>query len=166
MFILKDLVSQKIIKIFLICFITVLIIISLNIFSKIQAARQYLNPLTTQDEFIKTLLLQTLSLYDLGVVDVNNDDQIDLFTANHWHGQNLLISDENHHFSDGLASLKLNHSPDFPGLEASVDLVTRELHFIVSLMAAVDAAPFLAVNNGPGADKNKNMAAAELKYGL
>ena len=124
MFILKDLVSQKIIKIFLICFITVLIIISLNIFSKIQAARQYLNPLTTQDEFIKTLLLQTLSLYDLGVVDVNNDDQIDLFTANHWHGQNLLISDENHHFSDGLASLKLNHSPDFPGLEASVDLVT------------------------------------------
>ena len=122
MFILKDLVSQKIIKIFLICLMTALVIISLNIFSKIQTARQYLNPLTTQNEFIQQPLLQTLSLYDLGVVDVNNDNHIDLFTANHWHGQNLLISEKNHHFSDGLAPLGLNHSPDFPGLEASVDL--------------------------------------------
>ena len=33
-------------------------------------------------------------------------------------------------------------------------------------LSNIDTAPFLAVNNGPGADKNKNMAAAELKYGL
>ena len=33
-------------------------------------------------------------------------------------------------------------------------------------LSNIDTAPFLAVNNGPGADKNINMAAAELKYGL
>ena len=122
MSVVKDLVSQKIVRIFLICIVTTLVIIASNILIKIQDAKQYLNPLSVQNGFIQKPLFQALSLYDLGVVDVNNDNRIDLFTANHWHGQALFTADKDYHFSDGLAALKLSHSPNLPGLEASVDL--------------------------------------------
>ncbi|MDJ0844343.1 CRTAC1 family protein [Crocosphaera sp.] len=56
-------------------------------------------------------------LFDLGVVDINNDKIFDVFSVNHSALQSLLIGGESGKFSDVLSQLKLDQSRDFPGLE-------------------------------------------------
>ncbi|MEM8779613.1 MAG: CRTAC1 family protein [Cyanobacteria bacterium P01_G01_bin.49] len=56
-------------------------------------------------------------LFDLGVVDVNNDDLLDVFTVHHSEPQALLVNDGKGGFSSSLANLRLSQNPDFPGFE-------------------------------------------------
>ena len=61
----------------------------------------------------------TFELMDIGVVDVDKDDRVDLFTANHNWQQVLWISDGKGGFGDSLTVFGLNQDPRFPGLEIS-----------------------------------------------
>ena len=67
--------------------------------------------------------------------------------------RNIVIFDIGHHHNEGCVA---GHR-----LYQCLGVV-----YIERRLSNIETAPFLAVNNGPGADKNKNMAAAELKYGL
>lgn len=55
-------------------------------------------------------------LFDLGVVDINNDDYLDIFTVNHSGLQSLLINNGLGGFSDAYASLEMDQDRQFPGL--------------------------------------------------
>ena len=64
------------------------------------------------------LLTDVYRIFDLGVVDVNSDGNLDIFTSNHNHGQLLLLGDGNGDFSDNVtAEWNLDQDRDFPGLE-------------------------------------------------
>ena len=65
-----------------------------------------------------TLLTNVYRIFDLGVVDVNYDGNLDIFTSNHNHGQYLLLGDGKGSFSDNVSSdWGLDQDRDFPGLE-------------------------------------------------
>ena len=55
--------------------------------------------------------------YDLGAVDLNNDNALDLFTTNHSSRQSLLLSDGDGRYRDVLATFGMSHTAGFPGLE-------------------------------------------------
>lgn len=64
------------------------------------------------------LLTNIYRIFDLGVVDVNSDNNLDIFTSNHNHGQLLLIGDGQSGFDDNTtANWGLDQDRDFPGLE-------------------------------------------------
>ncbi len=68
----------------------------------------------------RPLLTEIFRLFDLGVVDVNSDNILDIFTSNHNHGQLLLLGDGQGNFSDNVTSQwGLDQDRDFPGLEFS-----------------------------------------------
>jgi len=84
---------------------------------------QVLNPTVKIDKwFTQEQLLISYNLFDMGVVDLNNDNLIDIFTLNHNALQSILINQGNRKFSDSdyLSQLRLDQSLDFPGLEPSV----------------------------------------------
>ena len=56
-------------------------------------------------------------LDDLGVVDYDGDEDLDIFTTNHLNRQSLLTNDGNGGFTESLSALGLDHAPDFPGWE-------------------------------------------------
>ncbi|MGD1918523.1 MAG: hypothetical protein ACFCAD_06330 [Pleurocapsa sp.] len=62
-------------------------------------------------------LTRTYDLFDLGVTDVNLDDNLDLFTLNHSARQNLLLNDGGGKFTDVLSEWNLDQDRQFPELE-------------------------------------------------
>jgi len=64
-------------------------------------------------------LIEGDRLFDIGIVDANGDNLLDIYTANHNFLQSLLISDGQGGYSDVLNDWGLNHSQEFPGLEIS-----------------------------------------------
>jgi hypothetical protein len=62
----------------------------------------------------------TQLLMDIGVVDANGDDSLDVFTTNHNYRQDLLIADGKGGYRDTLSAWGLDQSPDFPGVEIAL----------------------------------------------
>lgn len=62
---------------------------------------------------------QNYRLFDLGVVDVEGDGSLDIFTSNHYARQSLLINKGDGSFVDRLSALNLDQDPHFPGIEDS-----------------------------------------------
>jgi ASPIC and UnbV/FG-GAP-like repeat len=57
------------------------------------------------------------AFFDLGVVDANNDANLDVFTDSHLTGESaLLLNDGSGKFTNVLSEWKLNQSQDFPGI--------------------------------------------------
>ena len=56
-------------------------------------------------------------LFDVGIVDVNEDGFLDVFTSNHHFRQLLLVSDGKGGFQDKLSEYGLDQSPAFPNAE-------------------------------------------------
>ncbi|MEM8503556.1 MAG: CRTAC1 family protein [Cyanobacteria bacterium P01_D01_bin.1] len=59
-------------------------------------------------------------LNDIGVADINQDGNLDIFTTNHSSQQSLLIGDGDGNFVDRLVASGLSQDREFPGLENSV----------------------------------------------
>ena len=89
--------------------------------SQISQTIAYFHPLKTKGNFTQQYLEKTSNLDDLGVADINLDSQLDIFTTNHGDRQSLLVK-EGQNFVDKLSDLRLDQSPDFPGLEPSLYL--------------------------------------------
>jgi ASPIC and UnbV/FG-GAP-like repeat len=56
-------------------------------------------------------------LFDVGVVDFDRDDDLDVFTVNHNDRQSLLANQGGGGFVERLSSVRLDHQPQFPGFE-------------------------------------------------
>ncbi len=63
----------------------------------------------------------TQMLMDIGVVDADGNDVLDLFTTNHNYRQDLLIGDGNGKYRDVLSEWGLDQNHEFPGLEIGRD---------------------------------------------
>ena len=55
-------------------------------------------------------------LFDLGVADMNNDDHLDIFTANHSGQQSVMLNNGSGDFTDVFAVWKMDQDHQFPGL--------------------------------------------------
>ncbi|MEO0770563.1 MAG: CRTAC1 family protein [Cyanobacteria bacterium J06649_4] len=64
-------------------------------------------------------LIHTYDLFDLGVVDADGDNNLDIFTVNHSAQQDFLISDGTGGYQDHLAEWNLSQDYAVPGLEDS-----------------------------------------------
>jgi hypothetical protein len=62
----------------------------------------------------------TQLLMDIGVVDANGDDWLDIFTTNHNYRQDLLIADGKGGYHDTLSAWGLDQNLEFPGSEISL----------------------------------------------
>jgi hypothetical protein len=62
----------------------------------------------------------TQLLMDIGVVDANGDDWLDIFTTNHNYRQDLLIADGKGGYRDMLSEWGLDQNIEFPGLEIAL----------------------------------------------
>ena len=62
----------------------------------------------------------TQLLMDIGIVDANGDDLLDVFTTNHNYRQDLLIAEGNGAYRDTLSAWGLDQSPEFPGVEIAL----------------------------------------------
>ena len=66
----------------------------------------------------RPVMAEIFRLFDLGVVDVNSDGILDIFTSNHNHGQLLLLGKGADNYSENVTSQwGLDQTPEFPGLE-------------------------------------------------
>ncbi len=64
------------------------------------------------------ILSDVEQLFDLGVVDINADGHLDIYTSNHSAGQFLLLGDGRGSFSENkISEFFLDQDPEFPGLE-------------------------------------------------
>lgn len=70
-------------------------------------------------KFIETPLPSntTRELFDIGVTDVDGDDQLDIFSSNHNTRQILWIADGKGGYRDMLSALGLDQDPALPGVE-------------------------------------------------
>lgn len=123
----KYLLHRKVKQILIVAVLTVAAILLWKFYLNIETARAYLNPLQSANQFVQQNLGQTLMLFDLGVVDVNHDRWLDIYTSNHGHRQSLLEGSNEGKFRDRLSQWQLAHSPQFPGLEAAVNLPQIEV---------------------------------------
>ena len=62
----------------------------------------------------------TQLLMDIGVVDANGDDWLDVFTSNHNYRQDLLIADGRGGYRDTLSAWGLDQNMEFPGFEIAL----------------------------------------------
>ena len=65
--------------------------------------------------------LQTYDLHDLGIVDVNGDQLLDIFSTHHSALQNLALNLGSMHFTESLSRWGLDQDRNFPGLALSLD---------------------------------------------
>lgn len=65
------------------------------------------------------LEIANYKLFDLGVVDIDNDGFLDIFSTNHNALQNLLLNDGHKGYTDIVFPMRLSQSLEFPGLEDS-----------------------------------------------
>ena len=87
-----------------------------------QPANENLNTSIKGKDWFSHSPLQTeiFRLFDLGVVDINSNKNLDIFTSNHNHGQLLLLGDGKGNFSENVTSQwGLDQDREFPGLEFS-----------------------------------------------
>ena len=63
--------------------------------------------------------IQTDRFFDIGIVDANGDDRLDIYTSNHHFRQSLLIADERGGYHDVLSDWGLDQSTEFPLAELS-----------------------------------------------
>lgn len=63
----------------------------------------------------QSLSFNNYNLFDIGVTDINNDDQLDLFTTNHNSLGNLMIGDGTGKFTNVVSQWKFDQNPEFPG---------------------------------------------------
>jgi len=66
-------------------------------------------------------IIREYDLFDVGVVDVNKDDLLDIFTVNHSARQSLLLNTTGGKFRDALTLMRLDQDIQFPGLEDSLE---------------------------------------------
>jgi len=59
------------------------------------------------------------NLFDVGVVDANGDNLLDIFTSNHNWRQTLLLADDRGRYQDALSAWGLDQNTEFPELEIS-----------------------------------------------
>lgn len=64
------------------------------------------------------------NLNDLGIVDLNQDQNLDIFTTNHSAQQSILIGNGNGNFTDEIATLGFSQDRAFPRLENSATAPT------------------------------------------
>jgi hypothetical protein len=74
-------------------------------------------------------------LFDLGVADMNNDDRLDIFTANHSGLQSVMLNGGSGAFTDVYAKWKMDQDHQFPGLavypeEPSPDLPGININWV------------------------------------
>jgi hypothetical protein len=62
----------------------------------------------------------TQLLMDIGVVDANGDDVLDVFTTNHNYRQDVLIADGKGGYRDVLSDWGLDQNPEVPGFEIAL----------------------------------------------
>lgn len=60
--------------------------------------------------------LKTYNLHDLGIVDANGDELLDIFTVHHSAQQNLALNMGSLHFKDAFSQWGLDQDINFPGL--------------------------------------------------
>ena len=65
-------------------------------------------------------------LFDLGVADMNNDDWLDIFTANHSAQQSIMLNNGKGGFTDVYEPWKMDQVQDFPGLAIFPDEAESE----------------------------------------
>lgn len=66
----------------------------------------------------QSLITHISDLFDLGVVDVNSDKVLDIYTSNHSSGQFLLLGEGNGKYAPNrISQFGLDQDPAFPGLE-------------------------------------------------
>ena len=63
--------------------------------------------------------IETDRFFDIGIVDANGDDRLDIYTSNHHFRQSLLIADEKGGYHDVLSDWGLDQSSEFPLAELS-----------------------------------------------
>ena len=66
---------------------------------------------------LQTFDINTLDYYDLGVIDLDRDGRLDLYTTNHSSRQSLLRSLGNWQFADVLTDVGMDQIADLPGAE-------------------------------------------------
>lgn len=71
----------------------------------------------TGNEFTPHPMNAVYNLFDVGVVDVNGDGILDVFTSNHFSQQRLLIGDGRGRFTDRMSEMRFDQAPEVPGLE-------------------------------------------------
>ena len=64
----------------------------------------------------KPFKIADYGLFDLGVADMNNDDRLDIFTANHSALQSVMLNSGSGAFTDVYANWKMDQDRQFPGL--------------------------------------------------
>ncbi len=69
---------------------------------------------------LQELMLEEYALNDIGVVDVNADNYIDIFTVNHSGDQSLMVNSGNMHFDPRFHNKRLSQSREFPEVEDSL----------------------------------------------
>jgi hypothetical protein len=94
------------------CFLIVLVFA----FAPIHCSKQNSNvePFTK-----KNIEIARYGIFDLGVTDIDSDDQLDIYTANHSALQSFLLNDGNGRFSDAYSTLKMDQDLKFKGLAIS-----------------------------------------------
>jgi hypothetical protein len=74
-------------------------------------------------------LNQSFNLFDLGIVDINRDSYLDIFTSNHSAPQSFLVNDGSGHYHNSISELSLDQNPDFPGFEVISNISLSEEDF-------------------------------------
>ncbi|MDJ0598248.1 MAG: CRTAC1 family protein [Crocosphaera sp.] len=75
---------------------------------------------TTNNWFTREQLnIKGYNLWDIGVTDINNDHNLDIFSSNHTAPYNLMIGNGQGKFTDVLTKWKFGHNPEFPGFTDS-----------------------------------------------
>ena len=79
------------------------------------------NPAFSTQKYFQpqSININTYDLFDVGVVDVNQDGNLDIFTTNHSATQSMLINDGQGNFTEVLSQWQLDQDVNLPGLEAS-----------------------------------------------
>ncbi|MDJ0902775.1 MAG: CRTAC1 family protein [Xenococcus sp. MO_188.B8] len=113
----KLLLRRSIVRISTLVTLALFVAVAMILWSRIDSVR---NPLKSDRWFTQQQLGVTYDLNDLGVVDVNNDSWLDIFTTNHNARQSLLVNRASSgEFIDQLLELSLSQNSEFPGVEPS-----------------------------------------------
>ena len=113
----KRFLRRSIIRISTLVTLAMFVAVAVILWSRIDSVR---NPLKSDRWFTQQQLGVTYDLDDLGVVDVNNDGWLDIFTTNHSVRQSLLVNRASSgEFEDQLLELSLSQDSEFPGVEPS-----------------------------------------------
>ena len=116
---IKSLKKRLILRGVVLTFLTFVIILTTHTIYSQRAAESL--TLSTQGEQWfepQELLSDVPALFDIGVADINQDSDLDVYTSNHSEKQFFLFGQKDSTFDErSVATLGLNQDPNFPGLE-------------------------------------------------